>query len=185
MAAATSAHVKGTVTTGSSSVQVEIIGNRDGSNSKMTSTAGGGAGEVLTIGGSQFVKGDAAFWKSAGVTDAVVAKIGAKYVKTATSKDNGAISVGDTLDSMATASFNLVDIVNLKVDKVDLSGTAAYLISERVVSTEQVKMWVSADGASNLLKVSAAGTSPVDLNFSEWNAVAPFTAPAADQVIAT
>jgi hypothetical protein len=185
MKAATSARVKGTVTAGSSQVTVEISGNRDGSNSKMTSTAGGGLGEVLTIGASQYVKGDAAFWKQAGVSSDVIAKIGTKYVKTATSTDNGAISVGDTLDSMASASFNLVDIVNLKVDKVDLNGTAAYLISERVASTEQLKMWISADGASNLVKVSAAGGAPLELSFSDWNAVAAFTAPPADQVIAT
>jgi hypothetical protein len=86
---------------------------------------------------------------------------------------------------MASASFNLVDIVNLKVDKVDLNGTAAYLISERVASTEQLKMWISADGASNLVKVSAAGGAPLELSFSDWNAVAAFTAPPADQVIAT
>jgi hypothetical protein len=186
MAAATSAHVKGTSTTGSLQVAVEISGNRAGTNSKMmTNTASGGLGEVLTIGDSQFVKGDAAFWKQAGVSEAVIAKIGTKYVKTPTSTDNGAITVGDALDSMAGASFNLVDIVNLKVDKVDLNGTVAYLISERVASSDQFKMWVSADGASNLLKLQAGGTSPVDLNFSEWNAVAPFTAPPAEQIIAT
>jgi hypothetical protein len=186
MTAATSAHVKGSATTGSLQVSVEIIGNRDGTNSKMTTnTAGGGLGEVLTIGASQFVKGDAAFWKQAGVSDPVIATIGTKYVKTPTSKDNGAITIGDALDSMAGASFNLVDVVNLKVDKVDLNGTAAYLISERVATTDQLKMWVSADGASNLLKLQSAGTSPVDLTFSEWNAVAPFSAPPADQIVTT
>lgn len=184
MGAATSAHVKGSATTGSLQIAVEIIGNRDGTNSKMmTSTATGGLGEVLTIGASQYVKGDAAFWMQAGVSDSVIATIGTKYVKSGTSKDNGAITVGDALDSMAGSSFNLVDVVNLKVDKVDLNGTAAYLISERVATADQLKMWVSADGASNLLQLKAAGTSPVDLTFSEWNAVAPFTAPTADLVI--
>lgn len=185
MAAAGSAHIQGTVTTGSASVVVDIVGNRDGSNSRMTSTVGGGNGEVLTIGDSQYVRGDAAFWKQAGVSDSIIVTIGTRYVKTVTSADNGAIAVGDALDSMATASFNLVDILNLQVDKADLNGAATYLISERVPTPDQFTMWVSADGASNLLKLHAAATSPVDLNFSEWNEVVPFSAPPASLVITT
>ena len=100
--------------------------------------------------------------------------------------DKALAAAYDIVDRVSIgASFNLVDVVNLKVDKVDLNGTAAYLISERVATTDQLKMWVSADGASNLLKLQSAGTSPVDLTFSEWNAVAPFSAPPADQIVTT
>ena len=185
MAAANSGHVKGTGTSGSSTVTIDIAGTRDGTNSKMVRTLEGASGQVLTVGATQYVQGNAEFWKQAGVSDAVIATVGTKYVKTATSKDNGAISIGDALDSMATASFSLVDMLNLKVEKTEVNGTAEYYVSERIPSTDQFTMWVSADGAANLLRLRTAGTSPVDLTFSEWNAVAPFTAPPADQVFAT
>lgn len=184
MAAATSAHVKGNGTSGSSSLTIDIAGTRDGSNSKMIRTLGGAKGQVLTVGASQYVQGNAEFWKLAGVSSDVIASVGTKYVKTATSKDNGAVSVGDALDSMATASFSIVDMLNLKVEKTDFDGTAAYLVSERVPTPDQFTMWVSVDSAVNLLRLRTAGTSPVDLTFTEWNAVAPFTTPPADQVFA-
>jgi hypothetical protein len=44
-------------------------------------------------------------------------------------------------------------------------------------------MWVSADSARHLLRLRTSGASPVDLTFSDWNAVVPFTAPPPAQVV--
>lgn len=183
LAAATSAHVKGNGTSGSSVLTIDIAGTRDGTNSKMIRTLGGAKGQVLTVGDSQYVQGNAAFWNLAGMPSDTISRVGEKYVKTATSKDNGAVSVGEALDSVATASFTGIDMLNLKVEKSNVAGSAAYLVSERIPSPEQFTMWVSADSARHLLRLRTAGTSPVDLSFTEWNAVAPFTAPPSTQIV--
>jgi hypothetical protein len=183
MAAATSAHVKGNGTSGSSLITIDIAGTRDGTNSKMIRTLGGAKGQVLTVGASQYVQGNAAFWKLTGASSDVIAAVGTKYVKTATSKDNAAVSVGDALDSLASESFTEVDMLNLKVEKTDFAGSPAYLVSERSPTPEQFTMWVSADSARHLLRLRTSGASPVDLTCTEWNAVAPFTAPPADQIV--
>jgi hypothetical protein len=183
MAAATSAHVKGNGTSGSSLITIDIAGTRDGTNSRMIRTLGSAKGQVLTVGASQYIQGNAAFWRLTGVSSDIIATVGEKYVKTATSKDNGAVSVGDALDSMATASFTDVDMLNLKVEKTDVAGSPAYLVSERIPSPEQFTMWVSADSARHLLRLRTSGASPVDLTFSDWNAVVPFTAPPPAQVV--
>jgi hypothetical protein len=162
---------------------IDIAGTRDGTNSRMVRTLGGAKGQVLTVGESQYVQGNAAFWTLASMPSDVIARVGEKYVKTATSKDNAAVSVGEALDSVATASFAGIDMLNLKVEKTDFGGTPAYLVSERIPSPDRFTMWVSADSARHLLRLRTSGASPVDLSFTEWNAVAPITAPPAAQIV--
>ncbi len=184
MAAATSARLKGTATEAGTTATIDLAGTRDGSNSKVVVSQSGWTAEILTVGDSQYVKGDAAYWKVAGLTDAVITKLGSKYVRMPKDATNS-FTLGSMFDELQTANFNIVDKVNLKAEKVDLAGVSAYLLSQRVSTDDDFKAWISADDSSNLLRLSVTGgTSPVDLTFSEWNAVPVVAAPAAADVIA-
>jgi hypothetical protein len=86
---------------------------------------------------------------------------------------------------MAGATFNLVDMFTFTVEKADLGGTSAYLMSKSKAGSYDLKIWIAADGTGNLLRVQQTGSDAVDFTFSEWNAVAPWTAPPMDQVYNT
>ena len=183
MKAATSVRIKGTATNKGVTIPVEMAGTRDGSNAKVVVSQNDWTAELIMISGTTYVKGNAAYWTMAGVPAARVQAIGTKYVRT-TAMDTSKMDVGAMMDELATINFNLVDKLNIKVEQADLAGVPAYVMSQRVSTSQgDLKAWVSAEGKANLLKlIVVGGENPTDLDFSDWNAVAPFTAPPADQI---
>lgn len=184
MKSATSVRIKGTATDKGVTIPVDMAGTRDGSNARVIVSQNDWSAELVMISGVTYVKGNAAYWTMAGVPAARVQAIGAKYVKT-TTMDTSTMTVGAMMDELAKANFNLVDKLNIKVEKGDLAGVPAYVLSQRVSTSEgDLKAWLSADGKANLLKLTVVGgQNPTDLEFSDWNSVTPFSAPPVDQII--
>lgn len=181
LAAATSARVKGTVVTSSLNEDLEIAGTRDGTNSWTRFTANGALVEVIMLPDAHYTRGNAAFWKTGGLSDEKISMIGTKYVKVATNKAAGTKSIGDEIDVVTKAAGAATDIAPFTVESTTLNGTSAYLLSRSLIITDQ-KIWLAADAGHDLLRFQQTGTNSIDLTFSEWDAVAAWTAPPADLV---
>lgn len=180
---AKSVHMKGTVTDAGKSIKIDLAGVRDGSNQKLIMGVDGGTAEIISVDKMMYVKGDMTFWKNNGVSQ-MTPEIAAKYVSQPAASDASEMSVGSVLTEMAKSSLNLVDLVNLQVEPTTLDGKKAYVVTERVATKYANKLWISADENPVLLAVEGKDDSgqPQQLSFSEWNSVAPFTAPSKDQV---
>ena len=68
------------------------------------------------------------------------------------------------------------------VEKTDLSGTAAYLMSKSRSGSYELKLWIAADGTGNLLRVQQTASESLDFSFSDWNTVEAWLAPPSDQM---
>lgn len=180
VAAATSVRIKGAMTSNGTKLTIDVAGDRDGTNARALVNDGAGEAELLTVGGDVYVKADAAYWTKNG--SAALAKVAAgKYVKVpAGSGLTDALKVGKLLDGVFT-DLPLAGALQ-RVEQTDLDGTPAYLLTDRV-GAEGGKIYVSADGKANLLRIVSTKGNPGVLDFTEWNAVPPFSAPPASQQI--
>jgi hypothetical protein len=179
VAAATSVRIKGQVTTGGKKITIDIAGDRDGKNTRAVVNDGTGEVELLTTGGSTYIKADNAYWtKNA---SAAAAKIAAgKYVKIPSASGTGDLKVGSLLDGAFT-DLPLSGALQ-KVESTDVDGTPAYLLADRL-KPQSGQMYVTADGNANLLRIVSAKGNAGTLDFSEWNAVPPVSPPPAGQLV--
>lgn len=186
MKAATSVRIKGTATDNGVSIPVDMAGARDGSNAKVAISQNDWTAEILVVSGAVYVKGNAAYWTMAGLTAEQVQTVGTKYLKS-TTVDVSKTTVGSMLDALSKVNFNLVDKLNIKVEKGEMAGVPVYVLSQRVSTADgDLTAWITADGKASLLKLTVVGgANPTDLVFSDWNSVQPFTAPPADQILSS
>jgi hypothetical protein len=70
-----------------------------------------------------------------------------------------------------------VDKLNTRVQTSGVAGVPAYLLTAKLDG--DVKIYVSADGKARLLRIEGAKSGT--LEFSEWDSVAPTSAPPVDQ----
>jgi hypothetical protein len=179
VAAATSVRIKGAVTTGGKKQTIDIAGDRDGTNTRALVNDGTGQAELLTVGGSVYIKADPAYWtKHASAAAAKVA--GDKYVKVPAGIGAGSVKVGSLLDGAFT-DLPLAGALQ-KVEATDVDGTPAYLLADRL-GAPNGQIYVSADGKALLLRIVSTKGSPGTLDFSEWNAVPPISPPPANQLV--
>ena len=73
--------------------------------------------------------------------------------------------------------------LSTKVVKTEVNGAPAYLMTTKV--GDDAKIYVSADGKARLLRVEGPKGQLGTWDFTEWDAVTPVAAPAADQVATT
>lgn len=189
--AATSVKISGNMTQGGQPMTVEIAGNRDGSNStaKVSMGVDQGTATLITVDGKTYIQGDKLFWdKNAG--PGLYEQFSGKYIEmpSESASQMGDISVGSILDAMfKDQKFTAVDGWTTGVERGDLDGQEVYILTDK--ADANTKVYVSADGKDNLMKIEgtlddSSGTpGSVDMTFSDWNAVAPVTAPPADQVM--
>ena len=181
-AAAKSVHIKGAFTQNGQKLQIDVAGDRAGTNSRVTVDDGNGAVEILTVNGRFYLKADAAYWtKNA---SAAAAKLAAgKYVVVPAGSAAGtdSLQVGTLLDQILAKDMSAVQKLNTNVDKTQVSGVPAFLITDKIGSNGS-KIYVSADGRGRLLRME----SPTDqglLDFTQWDAVAPVGPPPGDQMV--
>ena len=195
LAAATSLHMTARLTEATGVTGHEMIGTRDGSNSKQITTASSGTGEILVVGDHMYFKGDTGFLKAQSFPDTVIQRLGGRYLSIPLSKVSGSftpkdLSIGSWLDQVQPLDIDLTSAA-LTVEKAEISGTPVYLLTDKS-TTEQAQVWVTADGKANVVKLfvqdagtpSPTGPQALEMTFSEWSSVAPFTAPPANQVLA-
>lgn len=183
-AAAKSVWVKGTINNASTAkavkLQINIAGDRAGKNMRAIVNDGTGEIEILTAGGQTYLKADTAYWTKNGT--AVIAKLAAgKYIKVPpeSAAGIGALTVGTLLDQIFAKDMSTATKLNTRVAKTTVSGVPAYVMTTK---SDNTKIYVSADGQARLLRVEAAKNQGT-VDFAEWNAVAPVSAPPADQQV--
>ena len=179
VAAAKSVRIKGEVTTAGKTQTIDIAGDRDGKNTRALVNDGTGQAELLTVGDSVYIKADTAYWTEH--ASATAAKVAAgKYVKVPAGIGAGALRVGSLLDGAFT-DLPLAGLLQ-KVEATDLDGTPAYVLADRL-NPQAGRVYISADGNARLLRIVSTKTSAGTLDFSEWDAVPPRSAPPADQLV--
>jgi hypothetical protein len=177
--AATSVRIKGEVTSAGKKQTIDVAGARDGKITRALINDGTGQAELLTVGGSVYIKADTAYWTEH--ASAKAAKIAAgKYVKVPARIGVGALRVGALLDS----AFKDLPLAGLLqgVDSTDVDGTPAYMLTD-TIGAQNAQIYVSADGKARLLRIVSTKANPGTLDFSEWDAIAPIRPPPASQLI--
>lgn len=195
---AQSVRIKVSGVQGGQEMTVDIAGNREGTNQRMQMALGNdqGSAEVITVNGEDYIKGDDKFWATQGA-GAQASMLRDKYVATGDSTVSREINIGKLLDEAGANDLTLGDKLNTKVEEDTVDGTPAFKLSSRV-GADDTEIWVTADDKNQILRVkgtfdettatpgasaSPGGKSPLDMRFSEWNAVPPVEAPPADQVL--
>lgn len=176
-----SVRIVGTITSAKEAATVNAAGACDGSNDKVQLDIGPQSLEVITISGTHYVKANAAFWKTAGASQATINAIGSKYVASKDSSFDETTTKGLLAELKRDSTAGADD---LTVEETTLAGQAAYkLVRGARTSASSVTVWASVT-TNTLLKVKVEmPTSGAEVTFSEWGSVTPFTAPPASQVI--
>ena len=179
VAAAKSVRIKGSVIDAGKKLTIDIAGDRDGKSTRAVVSDGTGQAELLTVGSTVYIKADTAYWTKH--ASAAAAKIAAdKYVKIPSGTGVGDLKVGSLLDG-AFKDLPLAGALQ-KVETATVNGAPAYVLADRIGGGDG-KIYVSADGKARLLRIVGAKASPGTLDFSQWDAVPPTSAPPADQLV--
>jgi hypothetical protein len=181
-AEAKSVHVKGAFTENGKTLQIDAAGDRAGTNTTVIVNDGTGKLEVLTVNGNYYLKADAAFWSKNG--SAAVAKLAAdKYVKVPASMAAGMsdLKMGALLDKILAKDMSTANKLSTNVEKTELNGVPAYVLTDKIGS-DGSKIYASADGQARLMRL-VGPKSEGSLDFTEWDAVPPVSAPPADQIV--
>jgi len=184
-AEAKSVRVKGTINNNASTakavtLKINIAGDRAGKNMRAIINDGTGEIEILTAGGQTYLKADAAYWTKNG-TAAVAKQAAGKYIKVPAASAAGvsALTVGSLLDQIMAKDMSSTSKVKTLVEKTNVNGVPAYALTTK---SDGTKIFVSADGQGHLLRVEGSKNQPGTVDFTQWNAVPPVSAPPADQL---
>jgi hypothetical protein len=185
-AAARSVRVQGTINNNASTakavkLKINIAGDRAGKNMRAIINDGTGEIEILTAGGQTYLKADTAYWTKNG-TAAVAKQAAGKYIKVPAASAAGvsALTVGSLLDQIMAKDMSSSSKLNTKVEKTNVNGVPAYALTTKEDGT---KIFVSADGQARLLRVQGSKKQPGTVDFTDWDAVPPVSAPPADQLV--
>jgi hypothetical protein len=178
-AAAKSVHVKGDYIDDGQHLQLDVAGDRAGTTMRLLVNFGSGGIEILKVNGDFYLKADATFWTR--LSSAATAKVAAgKYVKVpaGSAAGMGGFRVGTLLAQVFAEDLSSVDKLNATVQKTNLDGVRAYLLTTKVGG--DAKIYVSADGGARLLRADDAKSGTLD--FTQWDGVAPTSAPPDSQL---
>jgi len=181
-AAAKSVHIKGAFIENGKRLQIDVAGDRAGTNTRVIVNDGTGAVEILTVKGRFYLKADTAYWTKNG--SAAIAKVAAgKYVTVPAAAEAGMdnLKVGTLLDKILARDMSTADKLNTKVEEGEIDGVSVYRMTDKVGSNGS-KIYVSADGRARLMRIEGP-KSQGSLNFTEWDSVVPVSAPPVDQVV--
>ncbi len=179
----TSVRVDGAAPTNSTSTAtLNLAGTCDGSNGRLQMAMEAQSLEVITVAGTYYVKANTAFWRASGASSATINAIGSRYLATTDPKIGGYTVA--TLFAQIKAAGALGGTTDLTVEAVTQGGQAAYkLVRGARTSASSVTVWVTVRDAVPLRVKIDDPAGAMDLTFSDWNVVAPFTAPPAAQVV--
>lgn len=180
--AATSGAFTGEVKEGGESMKIDFKGTKDGSMSDITIDMGAtGKVRLLSVEGSVFMQGDAAFWKAQGAP-AEVQAAGDKFIKAPA--DEAESITGDlTIASFLDEAFTELTPESLddKVGEESIDGVDCWVVTDKKGKQEGA-LYVSKD-KMELVRFTGSTDSPGQIDFSDWNADLGIKAPAADQVM--
>lgn len=182
--AAKNGHVSGTVTDSGTQTSIDLLGTADGSNQKVTFRAASeGTFTLLTVAGKNWVQGDKTFW-TANADAATATRLDGKWVVV---PDEQAKDFGDTnlkgllSDMFDNKSLSTLESLATAVNETEVGGVQAYVLQDK--GSDDGQVFVTADGSAHLIKIVGPKDQPGTLTFSQWDAVKPFTAPAAGDIV--
>ncbi len=164
------------------SATVNLAGTCDGSNARAQTTLDASSFEVITVAGTFYVKANTAFWRASGLTTAQINTIGSRYLAT-TDAQMGVYTVARMVADLKASGLD-VGGTDLTVESTTMGGQAAYkLVRGARSSASAVTMWTTVKDMVPLRVTIDAPTGALDIVFSDWGAVAPFTAPPPAQTV--
>lgn len=182
---ATSVAIAGDLTRDSENMKIKISGTRDGSNSLAEVSMKGGTSTLLTADGVTYLKADKEFFvQIAGqeAADAVESLVGGKWIAVTDASKFGNFSIASLLDSFGAEGLEESGFGTITEKSiVDLNGTKAF----KYTAPEAI-VWIAAEGDPYLLQMQPQDSTGKDsgtLTFSDWNAVAPHTAPSMEETV--
>lgn len=181
---AQSARVSGEMAEQGQAFTFDLAGDRAGTNQEVKiEYAGQGNAEIRTVDGQDYIKGDKTFWTSqGGLTEDQAAQVEGKYIAGPAEFAKN-LNVGMLLDEMQKVQLSVTDRINTKVEEDTVEGQKVWKLTQRIGGDDST-VWISADGKNHLVKITTVYEgAPMDMNFAEWDAVQPFEAPPADQVL--
>lgn len=179
----TSVRVDGTAPAdGTKTATMNLAGTCDGSNGRLQMTVEAQSLEVITVSGTYYVKANTAFWRASGASNATINAIGSRYLAT-TDPKMGGYTVASIFAQLKTAGL-AGGSTDLTVESTTQGGQAAYkLVRGARTSASSVTVWVTVRDAIPLRVTIDDPSGAMDLTFSDWGAVAPFTAPPPAQTV--
>jgi hypothetical protein len=182
-ATAESVHVKGAYTDNGQKLQLDVAGDRAVREMRLLVDFGNGAIEILKVNDDFYLKADAAYWTRLDGSAAITNLAAGKYVKVpaGSAAGMGDFRVGTLLDLVFASDIPTADKLNTKVQTANVDGVHAYVMTTKVAGDATI--YVSTDGKARLIR--AESTTNGTLDFTEWDSVAPTSAPPADQLAKT
>jgi hypothetical protein len=182
-AAAESVHVKGAYSDNGQKLQLDVAGDCAGRDMRLLVDFGNGVIEILKINDDFYLKADAVYWTRLSGSAAIAKAAAGKFVRipAGSAAGMGDFRVGTLLDQVFTSDIPTPDKLNAKVQLTDADGVPAYVMTTKVAGDANI--YVSADGKVRLLR--AESTANGTLDFTEWDSVAPTTAPTANLLAKT
>jgi hypothetical protein len=180
LARARSMRITGVVQLSGKAATVDLSGTCDGTQGRSTITMDNQNLEVTTVGGTHYVKANAAYWRASGLAPGVIVEIGSRYLAT---KDPSLsrLTVGGFLGSLRTEQA-VTDGMGVIAERTTLTGRPVYLFSVRTTGG-RLTIWVT-DTAYTLLKLRYETTAGTDeVTFSDWDVPVSYSAPPPAQVI--
>jgi hypothetical protein len=172
---------KGEVTQDGQTMKIDFKGTNDGSTSDITIDMGkGGKVHLISVGGTIYMQGDAAFWKAQGAPTAVQ-NAGDKFIKAPAGEEG--LTKELTISNFLTEAFNEVtpDKVSEKVGSEKVNGVDCWVLEDKKGKNEG-SLSVSKD-KFELVRFTGSTDSPGQIDFSSWNADLGIVAPKADQIM--
>lgn len=173
---AKSAHVVAQQVDGSTTIKIELSGTVDGSNQQGTitnnSASDGGTVQFVVADGKEYVKGDAAYYKSSG--NSAGAKNAGKWVMvpTSSSKEFGDLTLKSLFGEMK-ANFADAKTTAMKLTTITENGQPAWQIADKTTTGV-----IAADGSARLLRAEHTESGKIEKYvFDQWDAAPTVTAP--------
>ncbi len=179
--AASSVAIDGTMANSGKPITLSVAGKMDGTNVKASFTSPEqGAATILVVDGQAYIKGDATFWKAAGVatpSQDMLSKYVAAPVDEAIMKD---LRPSDLMSGALGAAKSDLGNQSGPVTESTVNGKKVYVLKS---TTGTNSMTVSADGSYLLQSIDSTDKDAGTLTFTQWNSVPPIAAPPAAEVL--
>ncbi|HEU5144631.1 MAG TPA: hypothetical protein VFT81_05595 [Dermatophilaceae bacterium] len=171
----------GEVTENGQTMKIDFKGTDDGTTSDITiDMAAEGKVHLISVGGTVYMQGDAAFWKAQGAP-AEMQSAGDKFIKAPAGEDD--LTKELTISNFLAEAFNEVtpDKVSEKVGSEKLNGVDCWVLVDKK-GKEEGSLYVSKD-KFELVRFTGSTDSPGQIDFSSWNKDLGIEAPKADQIM--
>jgi len=185
MEALSSLRMSGELVTDGEQVEIDMAISTDGDCAGSVGQQGGTA-EIISIGGTSYMKPDAAFWElfAGEGASSIVELVGDRWV--AVPGDAGEFAafcdLDQLLDELRADDDQDEDAEVEGTEEID--GKEAVRISSTSDDGEPVTVWVAADSPHVILQMEVTeGDEPGTIRFSEFDAPIDVEAPAGDDVV--